>query len=162
MRHQRKTVKLGRTTAHRNALIANQICSLIEHHRIKTTLAKAKAVKPHAEKMVTLAKKGTLHARRLALAALRQETAVQKLFDVIAPNNASRPGGYCRIVKLGERRSDASEMAILEWVDLPVAAEEDDVIVPPSKAEKKRPAEEKSAKEEAAPEENPDSDKPVS
>jgi len=137
MRHQRNTTKLGRTSDHREALIANQVCSLIEHHRIKTTLAKAKAVKPHAEKLVTLAKKGTLHARRLAIAALRQEKAVKKLFDVIAPNNAQRNGGYCRIVKLGPRNSDAAEMAILEWVDLPVEAEDDDVIEPPTKEAKK-------------------------
>jgi len=164
MRHQKKTVKLGRTTAHRNALIANQVCSLIEHHRIRTTLAKAKAVKPHAEKLVTFAKKGTLHARRLAIAALRQEKAVKKLFDVIGPRNADRKGGYCRIVKLGQRNSDSAPMAILEWVDLPIEAQSDDVIVPPTKAakaskkEKATPAKEaaepkaESAKKEDAPE----------
>jgi len=150
MRHQRKTVKLGRTSAHRNALIANQICSLIQHHRIKTTLAKAKAVKPEAEKMVTLAKRGTLHARRLAIAALRQEDAVRKLFDVIAPVNAERQGGYCRIVKLGERRSDSAPMALLEWVDLPLAGgDEDDVIVPPAKEEKKKAVQQEEPKMES-------------
>ena len=85
MRHQKKTVKLGRTAEHRKALLANQVCSLIEHQRIKTTLAKAKAVRPLAEKMVTLGKKGSLHARRTALAVLRQKDAVKKLFDDIAP-----------------------------------------------------------------------------
>lgn len=147
MRHQRKTVKLGRTSDHRDALIANQVCSLIEHHRIKTTLAKAKAVKPEAEKMVTLAKKGTLHARRLAIAALRQEKPVQKLFDVIGPRNVERNGGYCRIIKLGERKSDAAEMALLEWVDLPIEEENDDVIEPPQKETKKSKAKAESESE---------------
>ncbi len=85
MRHQKKTIKLGRTAEHRKALLANQVCSLIEHQRIKTTLAKAKAVRPLAEKMVTLGKNGSLHARRTALATLRQKDAVKKLFDEIAP-----------------------------------------------------------------------------
>ena len=101
MRHQKKTLKLGRTAEHRKALLANQVCSLIEHQRIKTTLAKAKAVRPLAEKMVTLGKKGSLHARRTALAVLRQKDAVKKLFDDIAPRSADRNGGYTRIVKLG-------------------------------------------------------------
>ena len=85
MRHQKKTIKLGRTAEHRKALLANQVCSLIEHQRIQTTLAKAKAVRPLAEKMVTLGKKGSIHARRTALATLRQKNAVKKLFDDIAP-----------------------------------------------------------------------------
>ncbi len=85
MRHQKKTLKLGLTAAHRKAMLANQVCSLIEHQRIKTTLAKAKAVRPLAEKMVTLGKKGSLHARRTALAVLRQKDAVKKLFEDIAP-----------------------------------------------------------------------------
>src|SRR5437762_87104 len=92
MRHQKKTVKLGRTASHRKALLANQVCSLIEQQRIKTTLAKAKAVRPLAEKMVTLGKKGSLHARRTALAVLRQKNAVKKLFENIAPRSANRLG----------------------------------------------------------------------
>lgn len=120
MRHAKKTVKLGRSAAHRDALIANQIVSLIEHSRIKTTLAKAKAVRPVAEKMVTLGKKGSLHARRTALAVLRQADAVKKLFEEVAPRTASRNGGYTRIIKLGHRTSDAAPMALLEWVDAPV------------------------------------------
>ncbi len=124
MRHQNKTVKLGRTAEHRKALLANQVCSLIEHQRIKTTLAKAKAVRPLAEKMVTLGKKGSLHARRTALAVLRQRGAVTKLFDDIAPRAAARNGGYTRIVKLGQRKSDAAAVAFIEWVDAPPAAEE--------------------------------------
>src|SRR5439155_4610920 len=114
MRHQKKTVKLGRTAEHRKALLANQVCSLIEHERIKTTLAKAKAVRPLAEKMVTLGKNGSLHARRTALSVLRQKDAVKKLFEEVAPRSASRLGGYTRIVKLGLRKSDAAPMAFIE------------------------------------------------
>ena len=117
MRHQKKTVKLGRTAEHRKALLANQVCSLIEHQRIKTTLAKAKAVRPLAEKMVTLGKNGSLHARRTALAVLRQKGAVKKLFEDIAPRSADRKGGYTRIIKLGQRKSDSAAVAFLEWVD---------------------------------------------
>jgi len=124
MRHQKKTVKLGRTAEHRKALLANQVCSLIEHQRIKTTLAKAKAVRPLAEKMVTLGKNGSLHARRTALAVLRQKGAVKKLFEDIAPRSVSRNGGYTRIVKLGARRSDAAPVAFIEWVDAPQVLEE--------------------------------------
>lgn len=123
MRHQKKTVRLGRTAEHRKALLANQVCSLIEHQRIKTTLAKAKAVRPLAEKMVTLGKNGSLHARRTALAVLRQKNAVKKLFDEVAPRSTSRNGGYTRIVKLGQRKSDSASMAFIEWVDA-LAAEE--------------------------------------
>jgi large subunit ribosomal protein L17 len=124
MRHQKKTIKLGRTAEHRKALLANQVCSLIEHQRIKTTLAKAKAVRPLAEKMVTLGKKGSLHARRTALATLRHKDAVQKLFDDIAPRSTERNGGYTRIVKLGQRKSDSARMAFIEWVDAAAATEE--------------------------------------
>ncbi len=124
MRHRKKTIKLGRTAEHRKALLANQVCSLIEHQRIKTTLAKAKAVRPLAEKMVTLGKKETLHARRTALSVLRQSVAVNKLFDEIAPRTTERNGGYTRIVKLGARKSDSAPIAFIEWVDAPPAIEE--------------------------------------
>ena len=118
MRHKRKTVKLGRSQAHRDALLANQVISLIEHSRIKTTLAKAKAVRPFAEKLVTIGRKNSLHARRLALSYLHHnEAAVHQLFTHVAPRTAGRQGGYTRIIKLGQRHSDASEMAYLEWVD---------------------------------------------
>lgn len=123
MRHRKKTVKLGRSQAHRDALLANQVCSLIEHNRIKTTLTKAKAVRPLAEKMVTLGKKASVHARRTALAVLGQKDAVKKLFDEIAPRTAERKGGYTRIVKLGYRKSDAAPLALIEWVDNPVVEE---------------------------------------
>jgi large subunit ribosomal protein L17 len=118
MRHQKKTIKLGRSASHRDALLANQVVSLIEHSRIQTTLAKAKAVRPFADKLVTLGKKGTLHARRTALAYLRHnEDAVKKLFSEIAPRSATRNGGYTRIIKLGYRQSDAAPLALIEWVD---------------------------------------------
>ena len=126
MRHQKNTVKLGRSASHRDALLANQVCSLIEHTRITTTLAKAKAVRPLAEKLLTLAKKGTLHARRIALAHLHHnEAAVRKLFAEVAPRSAARNGGYTRIIKTGPRQSDATAMAFIEWVDqTPVATAE--------------------------------------
>src|SRR5207302_10494737 len=115
MRHQKKRIKLGRTADHRKALLANQVCSLIAHQRIKTTLAKAKAVRPLAERMVTLGKQGSIHARRLAFSALRQKDAVKKLFDDIAPRSSERNGGYTRIVRLGQRKSDSAAMAFIEW-----------------------------------------------
>ena len=121
MRHGRKTIKLGRSQAHRDALLSNQVCSLIEHRRIKTTLAKAKATKPFAEKMVTLGKRGDLHARRVAISYLKQKDIVKILFEKIAPASATRQGGYTRITKLGPRQSDSAPMAYLEWVDAPLA-----------------------------------------
>ena len=117
MRHRKKTVKLGRTSAHRNELLANLVCGLIEHRRIKTTVAKAKAARSLAEKMVTLGKKGTLAARRQAIATLKQEELVRVLFDEVAPGFIGRDGGYTRILKLGRRISDSSEMVLLEWVE---------------------------------------------
>ena len=137
MRHQKKTIKLGRTAEHRKALLANQVCSLIEHQRIKTTLAKAKAVRPLAERMVTLGKNGSIHARRTALATLRQKNAVKKLFDDIAPRSAERNGGYTRIVKLGQRMSDSAPMAFIEWVDMAEVIE--------AKAEEEKKAKRKKA-----------------
>ena len=122
MRHLKRTAKLGRTGEHRNAMLANMVCSLILHKRVTTTLAKAKAARSVAEKMVTLGKKGTIQNRRLAAARLHQEDAVKILFDEIAPAQKERHGGYTRIVKLGQRHGDASQAAILEWVELPEAA----------------------------------------
>lgn len=123
MRHTKKTIKLGRKSEHRNLLLANQVCSLIEHSRIRTTLAKAKAVRPFAERMITLGKRNDLHARRLAFAFLRQKEAVRKLFADVAPRSGSRPGGYVRIIKLGPRPSDSALMAYIEWVDQPLVEE---------------------------------------
>ncbi|MFZ3375505.1 MAG: 50S ribosomal protein L17 [Chthoniobacterales bacterium] len=148
MRHQKKTIKLGRTAEHRKALLANQVCSLIAHQRIKTTLAKAKAVRPLAEKMVTFGKNGSLHARRMALSMLRQKDAVKKLFDEIAPRSADRNGGYTRIVKLGQRKSDSASMAFIEWVDAAQVIEEKE---PKEKPAKKRKEAAPPPKEAAAP-----------
>src|SRR5215813_9071212 len=117
MRHARTGKKLGRDSAHRKALYANLTCSLLEHGRIRTTAAKAKAVKPFAEQMITLGKRGDLHARRLALAELRSQDVVHQLFADVAPRFADRPGGYTRIVKIGPRYGDAAEMVYLELVD---------------------------------------------
>jgi large subunit ribosomal protein L17 len=117
MRHRRTRHKLSRDASHRRALLKNLSRDLIEHERIKTSQAKAKAVKPEVEKLVTLAKRDDLHARRQALAALGQDKfIVHKLFEEVAPRYAQRPGGYTRIVKLGPRRSDATEMVFLEFV----------------------------------------------
>ena len=117
MRHRRAGKKLGRASAHRKALYSNLAGALIEHGRIKTTEAKAKAVKPFAEQMITLGKRGDLHARRLALAELRSQDVVHQLFADVAPRFADRPGGYTRIVKLGPRSGDAADMVYLELVD---------------------------------------------
>lgn len=146
MRHLRRTAKLGRQFEHRNAMLANMVCSLIKHKRVTTTLAKAKAVRSVAEKMVTLGKSGTLHDRRLAAARLRQqprslfkgtlsrkgavaraewrenEDVVHILFDKIAPLFKQRAGGYTRIIRLNERQGDAAQRAILEWVEVPAEA----------------------------------------
>jgi large subunit ribosomal protein L17 len=117
MRHQKTRNKLSRDSAHRKALLMNLSKQIIEHERIETTQAKAKAVKPEIEKLITLAKRGDLHARRQALSTLSQDKfAVHKLFAEVAPRYAERPGGYTRILKLGPRRSDATEMVYIELV----------------------------------------------
>jgi large subunit ribosomal protein L17 len=117
MRHQKTRNKLSRDSAHRKALLMNLSKEVLEHERIKTTEAKAKAVKPELEKLITLAKRGDLHARRQALSALGQDKfAVYKLFEEVAPRYAERSGGYTRILKLGPRPSDATEMVFLELV----------------------------------------------
>jgi len=145
MRHLKRTAKLGRQFEHRNAMLANLVCSLIKHKRIATTLAKAKAARSVADKIVTLGKAGTVHARRLVAARLHargpsgslrkaekrkwreQEDVVRILFDEIAPAFKERNGGYTRIVKMENRQGDAAQRAILEWVDYtapaPAAAE---------------------------------------
>ncbi len=117
MRHQRQRYQLSRSAAHRKALLMNLSKEIIQHERIRTTETKAKAVKPEVEKLITLAKRGDLHARRQALAELGQDKfTVYKLFEEIAPRYSERPGGYTRILKLGPRRSDASEMVLVELV----------------------------------------------
>lgn len=150
MRHLKRTAKLGRTSEHRNAMLANLVSSLIIHKRVTTTLAKAKAARSVADKMVTLGKKGTIHARRLAAGRLHYQgkslsqskeerkkwradnDVVHILFDQIAPVFKDRNGGYTRVVQLGERRGDVAKMAILEFVELPVAA---DTAAPETKPE---------------------------
>ena len=117
MRHQKEKGKLSRDSAHRRALMMNLSKEIIEHERITTSAAKAKAVRPEVERLITLAKRGDLHARRQALSALGQDKfAVHKLFEEVAPRYAERPGGYTRILKLGPRRSDSTEMVYLELV----------------------------------------------
>jgi large subunit ribosomal protein L17 len=151
MRHRRKTVKLGRSQAHRDSLLANLACSLIEHHRIKTTVAKAKALRPFVEKLITKARRGTLHDRRIVAAHLhnnsqRVENVVRKLFVEIAPLNANRPGGYTRIIKLGPRQSDSAPMAFIEFVEQVVKTEP--TPAPEAKPAKKAPAKKTAAKTE--------------
>ena len=117
MRHQKNRHKLSRDTAHRKSLLMNLSKEIIEHERVRTSEAKAKAVKPEIEKLITLAKRGDLHARRQALSTLAQDKfAVHKLFEDLAPRYAQRAGGYTRILKLGPRRSDATEMVFIELV----------------------------------------------
>jgi len=116
MRHQVKKGMLGRNTAHRRALLRNLVTSFLERERVRTTLAKARSLRPVAEKLITLGKRGTLHARRQALAFMTKEEAVKKLFDDIGPRFKERPGGYTRIVKLDRRAGDGAEMAMVELV----------------------------------------------
>ena len=160
MRHLKRTAKLGRTGEHRNAMLSNLVCSLIKHKRVTTTLAKAKAARSVAEKIVTLGKRGTLHARRLATARLHahgptvelrkeekrkwreQEDVIRILFEDIAPAFKERNGGYTRIVKMEQRPGDSAQKAILEWVDFVATAPEPTEAAP---AEEKKPEETKAA-----------------
>jgi large subunit ribosomal protein L17 len=148
MRHLKRTAKLGRSPEHRNAMLANLVCSLIEHKRVTTTLAKAKAARSVAEKMVTLGKSGTIHDRRLAVARLHQEDAAKILFKEIAPAFKERNGGYTRIMRLNQRNGDAAQRAILEWVDFVPATPETTEAAPAGEA---KPA------EGASPETKPES-----
>lgn len=122
MRHGMGQRKLNRTKGHRRALLANLACSLIEHEQITTTVPKAKELRPYVEKLVTLAKNGTLHARRQAIATLQNEEKAKKLFDILGARFKARAGGYTRIVKAGFRYGDAAPIAIIEFVDRDVAA----------------------------------------
>ena len=123
MRHGYANRKLGRTSSHRNAMFRNQLASLIESERIVTTLPKAKELRPQIEKLITLAKNDSVHARRQAARQVPDDAIVAKLFDTIGPRFSTRPGGYTRILKLGARRGDAAEMAILELVERTADAE---------------------------------------
>lgn len=120
MRHRRKVYKLGRRSAHLKSLIANQVASLILYGQIETTVQKAKGTKRLAEKMVTYAKKGDLHHRRLAIAKIKNKEAVTILFSKIAPLFTDRKGGYTSIIKVGKRNGDSADMAILKWVSMPL------------------------------------------
>lgn len=117
MRHGVRGRKLGRTTAHRQAMFRNQLASLVKHERIRTTLPKAKDMRPIAEKVITQGKRGTIAARRIVRRMLPDRTLVRKVFDDLAPRMNDRPGGYLRILKLGPRKGDGAEMALLELVD---------------------------------------------
>ncbi|MEM1248043.1 MAG: 50S ribosomal protein L17 [Acidobacteriota bacterium] len=117
MRHRVKNKKLGRTSSHRRALFRNQLASLFQHERIETTLAKAKALRPIAEKLVTQGREDSVHSRRQVRRWVEDRTILSRLFDDIAPRFSDRPGGYLRIIKLGPRRGDGAERAILEFVD---------------------------------------------
>lgn len=155
MRHGMVNRKLGRTSAHRNAMFRNQLASLIDKERIITTLPKAKELRPQIERLITLGKNDSVHARRQAERVIADDAMVGKLFDTIGPRFAERPGGYTRIIKLGARRGDAAEMAILEFVGYEIAKEEP-AATPKSKPAKKaapaaEPAAEEPAEEEAAP-----------
>jgi large subunit ribosomal protein L17 len=176
VRHARAGKKLGRDSAHRKALYSNLAGALIEHGRIKTTVTKAKAVKPHVEHMITLGRRGDLHARRQATAFLRSRDVVHKLFADVAPLFKDRPGGYTRIIKIGTRPGDSAEMAYIELVDDEYVATQleertpDPVVVPeiPVEAAEELPETEEelvedpeaaeevlAAEEEAAPAEEP-------
>jgi large subunit ribosomal protein L17 len=117
MRHGDKINNLGRTASHRNALLINLSCQLFEHKKIVTTLAKAKALRPFVEPLITKAKENTTHQRRLVFSRLQDKVAVKELFDVISPKVANRPGGYTRVIKLGKRVGDNAELAMIELVD---------------------------------------------
>ncbi len=122
MRHGNSNRKLNRTHEHRKAMFANMVCSLIEHEQIQTTLPKAKELKKIIDKYITLGKKGSLHSRRLAISRLRQNSAVTKLFEILAPRYKKRNGGYSRVLKAGFRYGDAAPLAVIELIDRDISA----------------------------------------
>ena len=117
MRHRRKGRQLSRTASHKKAMLSNMATSLVRHERIKTTTAKAKELRPFAERLITLARRGDLHARRQAARAIHDKEALQKLFDTLGPRYADRDGGYLRILKLGRRKGDGSQVALVQLVE---------------------------------------------
>ena len=143
MRHQRIVKKFGRSTSHRKALMSSLVTNLILQSSIKTTLPKAKQARKDADKIVTLARKGTLAARRLAASRLQSPAALQALFDSVVPAMDGRNGGYTRIMKLGTRRGDASEMCLLQWVVMPAKPVAE--VAPAVEAEAKKPVAKKAA-----------------
>jgi len=140
MRHRVATFKIGRSSAHRRAMLANMVSSLFTHGQIETTLVKAKEARRFAEKLITIGKKGDLHRRRLAVSKLRDKSAVKLLFDEIAPAYAERNGGYTRILKLGVRRGDAAEMCLLQLVKEEAAVKPAKPVKPAKKAEEVKAA----------------------
>jgi len=158
MRHGMVNRKLGRTSAHRNALFRNQLASLIDKERIITTLPKAKELRPQIERLITLARTDSVHNRRQAVRVV-DESMVTKLFDTLGPRFADRPGGYTRIIKLGPRRGDAAEVAILEFVDFKLEAEAKEEA--PAKKAKAAPKKPKAKAEAAAEEEGEEPKKPA-
>ncbi len=122
MRHGNSNRKLNRTHEHRKAMFANMVCSLIEHEQIQTTLPKAKELKKIIDKYITLGKKGSLHSRRMAISRLRQNSAVTKLFEILAPRYKKRNGGYSRVLKAGFRYGDAAPLAVIELIDRDISA----------------------------------------
>jgi len=150
MRHGMVNRKLGRTTSHRLAMFRNQLASLIDKERIITTLPKAKELKPQIERLITLGRSDSVHNRRNAARQINDDTLVAKLFDTLGPRFSDRPGGYTRIVKLGPRRGDAAEMAILEFVGYELAADEKKAAAAPSKKAKGKAKEEPEAEAPAA------------
>src|SRR5207248_10339001 len=155
MRHGMVNRKLGRTTSHRLAMFRNQLASLIDKERIITTLPKAKELKPQIERLVTLGRNDSVHNRRNAAKQINDDTLVAKLFDTLGPRFSDRPGGYTRIVKLGPRRGDAAEMAIIELVER-TASEESTATAEPTKKAKAAPKKARPA--EPAPESEPEAE----
>jgi len=155
MRHGMVNRKLGRTSSHRLALFRNQLASLIQNERIVTTLPKAKELKPQIERLVTLGRNDSVHNRRNAAKQINDETLVAKLFDTLGPRFSDRPGGYTRIVKLGPRRGDAAEVAILEFVDYQLPASESAAPAKKTAAKKETKAAKEKEAEEPAEEEKP-------
>jgi len=156
MRHGMANRKLGRTSSHRSAMFRNQLASLIESERIITTLPKAKELRPIAEKLITLAKNDSVHARRQAARSVPDDALIAKLFDTIGPRFSTRPGGYTRIMKLGARRGDAAEMAILELVER--SEEKTEAKEAPAKAEKAEKPKKAAPKKEEPAEEEPEAE----
>lgn len=156
MRHGMVNRKLGRTSSHRLAMFRNQLASLIDKERIITTLPKAKELKPLIERLITLGRTDSVHNRRNAARQINDDTLVAKLFDTLGPRFSDRPGGYTRIIKLGPRRGDAAEMAILEFVGYEIATDEKKAPAPAKGAKKSA----KAAKEEEAPAEETSKKKP--
>lgn len=161
MRHRRSGRKLGRSASHRKALYANLAGALIEHGRIKTTVTKAKAVRPVAEQMITLGRRGDIHARRQAMAFLRSQEVVHKLFAEVAPRFKERAGGYSRIVRLGPRAGDAAEMAYLELVDFSAEEQAEEKAERRRRLLRRRQEQAEAAEAEAAPAEAPAASSPA-